>query len=83
MTSNEELQAVDNGSIRSTNQHKKKYVNIKINGYVVKFQLDTESDLTILNEYTWIRLGKTSLKFSNMISCGVTGKKKIQIQRRI
>ena len=33
-----------------TNEHKRKYVNTKINGKPVSFQLDTGSDLIILKE---------------------------------
>ena len=32
-----------------TNENKRKYINTKINGKPVRFQLDTMSDLTILN----------------------------------
>lgn len=52
MTSTKELQAVDPGSNRGTDEHKRKSVNSKINRKLVKFQLDAGSDLTILNEYT-------------------------------
>ena len=41
----------------------------------MKLQLDTGSDITIINEKTWKKLGKPSLLNLGKVTRGVSGKK--------
>ena len=41
---------------------KQKYVNVKINGVNIKLQLDTGSDKSIINVWTWKWMGSPPLK---------------------
>ena len=41
---------------------KRKFVQAKINGKNVKLQLDTGSDISIINTETWIKIGRPLLK---------------------
>ena len=54
---------------------KRKFVFLKINNVKIKLQLDTGSDITIINEETWRKAGKPSLVTSKKIAYGVSGKK--------
>ena len=40
---------------------KRKYINVWLNNNKVKFQLDTGSDLTIINAETWKRINRSTL----------------------
>ena len=46
----------------------KKFVHVKMLNKSVKFQLDSGSDLTIINLQTWKRLGKPTMVKSSKIS---------------
>ena len=54
---------------------KYKFVYVKINNNKVKLQLDTGSDILIINEETWKKVGKFLLKKTDMVAHGVSGKK--------
>ena len=54
---------------------KRKYINVQLNNKKVKFQLDTGSDLTIINAETWKRINRLTLITSKKIARGVTGGK--------
>ena len=54
---------------------KRKFVNTKINGHTVKLLLDTGSDISIINEVTWKRIGCTKLEKTSKIAKGVSGKR--------
>ena len=51
----------------------RKFVNAKINTAEVQLQLDTGSDLTIINEDTWKMLGSPTLSAANTVVRAVTG----------
>lgn len=53
----------------------KKFMHIKILNKSVEFQLDSGSDLTIINLETWKRLGKPTMIKSSKIARSVTGEK--------
>ena len=37
---------------------KRKFVNVQMNNTLVKFQLDTSSDITLIYEQTWKKIGR-------------------------
>ena len=53
----------------------RKYVQVQILNKNIKLQLDYGSDLTIINLYTWKKLGKPTLLRSNKMPISVTRKK--------
>ena len=54
---------------------KRKFVNAKINGKSVKLQLDTGSDISIINVETWKRIGCPTLEKSYKLARGVSGRR--------
>lgn len=54
---------------------KRKFVQVKINGEKVQFQLDTGSDISIINETTWKRINKPRLTKTDKIARGVSGRR--------
>ncbi|GAB1600223.1 uncharacterized protein K02A2.6-like, partial [Argonauta hians] len=54
---------------------KRKFVETALNGHKVKFLLDTGSDLTVINEQAWKRIGSPVLRRTTKIARGVSGKK--------
>ena len=48
---------------------------IKINNVKVKLQLDTGSDISIINEETWKKIGTPLLKKTDKVACRVSGKR--------
>ena len=53
----------------------RKYVSVKILGKEVKLQLDSGSDLTILNYHTWKWLGKPTMMHTKKVARSVLGEK--------
>ena len=56
-------------------QNVRKYLYVKIQNKKVKMQLDTGSDISIINTQTWQNIGKPTLFKSNKIARTVTGRK--------
>ena len=54
---------------------KRKCTNVRLNNKKVKFQLDTGSDLIIINAETWKRINRLTLITSKNIARGVIGGK--------
>ena len=54
---------------------KRKFVFVAINHIRIKLQLDTGSNITIINEKTWKILGKPSLLTRGKVARGISGKK--------
>lgn len=54
---------------------KRKFVQVKINGKNVKLQLDTGSDISIINTATWIKIGRPLLKKTEKVARGISGRK--------
>ena len=60
-------------SVELDDVNTRKFVNMKILKRNVKFQLDSRSDLTILNIHMWRKLGKPTMLKSNKIASSITG----------
>ena len=58
----------------STSRNIRKFVLVKILNWNVKLQLDSGSDLSIINEYTW-KKGKPTFMDTKKISHSITAKK--------
>ncbi|KAK5967139.1 Peptidase A2 domain-containing protein [Trichostrongylus colubriformis] len=43
------------------------YVDVLVNNYQVRFLLDTGSDITLLNEKTWKKMGSPPLERTNIV----------------
>ena len=56
-------------------RQKRKFVRAKINGKNVKLQLDTGSDISIINTETWIKIGRPLLKRTEKVAHGISGRK--------
>ena len=56
-------------------QNVRKYLYVKIQNKKVKMQLDSGSDIFIINTQTWKNIGKPTLFKSNKIARTVTGRK--------
>ena len=56
---------------------KRKFVFVKINNVKINLQLDAGSDIALINEQRWRKMGKPSLVTSKIIAYGVSRKKKI------
>ena len=64
-----------NATTEKTSTTKRKFVDVVIENRKIKFQLDTGSDLTIINKASWERIGSPMLTTSKKIARGVTGEK--------
>ena len=53
----------------------RKFVNTKTNGHIVKLLLDRGSDISIIDEVTWKRIGCPKLEKTFKIAKGVSGKR--------
>ena len=56
-------------------EQKRKFVRAKINGKNVKLQLDTGSDISIINTETGIKIGRHLLKKTEKVARGISGRK--------
>ena len=56
-------------------QMKRKYVKVQMNNKEVKFKLDTGSNVTLINEKTWKKIGRQTLLKTEKIAYGITGNK--------
>ena len=56
-------------------EQKRKFVQVKINGKNVKLQLDTGSDISIVNTETWIKIGRPLLKKTEKVARWILGRK--------
>lgn len=54
---------------------KRKFVHTQINGHSVKLLLDTGSDISIIDEVTWKRIGGPKLRKTQKIAKGVSGER--------
>ena len=54
---------------------KRKFVYVMVNYINIKLQLDIGSDMIIINQKTWKKLGKPSLLALRKVAHGVSGKK--------
>ena len=54
---------------------KRKCAYVIINNIKIKLQLDTGSDITIINDKTWKKQGKLKLLTLIKVICGVSGRK--------
>ena len=61
--------------IDNQEQNIRKYFYVKIQNKKVKMQLDSGSDISIINTQTWKNIGKPTLFKSNKIVRTVTGRK--------
>ncbi|XGW20244.1 hypothetical protein V3C99_003783, partial [Haemonchus contortus] len=50
------------------------YIDAVVNNYEVRFLLDTGSDITLLNEKTWKRMGSPAFERSNIVVKNASGK---------
>ena len=57
------------------NENVRKYVSVKIRGKEIKLQLDSGSDLSIINYNTYKRIGRPLMTRTNKIARSVTGEK--------
>lgn len=53
----------------------RKFADIKMNNKNIRFQIDTGSDLSIISEDSWKKIGKPTLVRSEKVAKGVTGRK--------
>ena len=60
-------------SSNNKDENLRKYVTVKIFNQTAKFQLDSGSDLSIINLHTWRRLNKPALLRTKKTACSVTG----------
>lgn len=51
----------------------RKYISVHVNGVLVKLQLDTASDITIISQATWILLGRPAYKNTTHIARAASG----------
>ena len=54
---------------------KRKFVQVKTNGEKVKLQLYTGSDISIVNEETWKKIGRPILNPTDKVARGISGKR--------
>ena len=59
----------------SPTENIRKYVTVKIRGREIKLQLDSGSDLSIMNYHTWKRIGKPIMTRTNKVAKSVTGER--------
>ena len=52
-----------------------KFVKVQLNNKEVEFQLNTGSDLTLINEQTWKKIGTPRQLKMEKIAHGITGNK--------
>ena len=57
------------------NGPRRKYLNVKINGQTVKLLLYSGSDISVISEQTWKKIGCPELRRTNKIAKGVSGKR--------
>ena len=69
--------------IDNQEQNIRKYLYVKIQNKKVKMQLDSGSDISIINTQTWENIGKPTLIKSNNIAKTVTGRKNKLCWRRL
>ena len=54
---------------------KRKFVKVLMNNTLVKFQLDTGSDVTLIDEQTWKTIGRLTIRKMGKIAHGITENK--------
>ena len=54
---------------------KRKYVDMKVNGQNITCLLDTESDISTIDETTWKKIDKPELRNTGKIARGISGSK--------
>ena len=54
---------------------RRKYVDVGINGHKVTFLLDSGSDISIIDEHTWEKLGRPRLIETRKVAKGVSGQR--------
>ncbi|XP_055604664.1 uncharacterized protein K02A2.6-like [Uranotaenia lowii] len=55
-------------------KERRKYVKVDLNGTVVRLQVDTGSDISIISSDTWCKIGKPGLCSSTVVAKTATGK---------
>ena len=61
---------------------KRKYIDVKLNAQTINSLLDIGSDISIIDELTWKKIGQPKLQNTKKIARGVS-RNKLKIQRRI
>ena len=57
------------------NNGKRKYVDMKVNGWNITCLLDTGSDISTVDKTTWKKIGKPELRNTGKIARGISGSK--------
>ncbi|XP_026441989.1 uncharacterized protein K02A2.6-like, partial [Papaver somniferum] len=66
---------VKTAKTQAEDENVRKYVTVKIGNKNVKLQLDSGSDLSIINHHTWCKIGKPTLMRTKKVARSVTGER--------
>ena len=60
---------------QTEDENVRKYITVKIRDKDVRLQLDSGSDLSIINHHTWCKIGKPRMMRTKKVAHSVTGER--------